>query len=424
MINKLNLNNKDINFYTLKIQKGAGNDSHSSYDMATEEALEIYLGGKYLFTDSSYRSNPLPDHIANQFCGESNLVKNATKDYLLNNINSVYRFPDLTLSRDKLAVLKEDCKFNVIRNRDKADMLIISSKTISNMTSVNYRPTQRIDEINNVFKSYVNKFNYQDNIDFMNDIIEKLDSFNDEDMLVIDSNWYVEDENTNVDYKCFQEMIMTLNDKSSSRSDGYVNYINDIDTYKFLVDNSDKLILDTHINKLCVEDSVSFGKEDFERLEQLFKSNDEDNRAVAQTIMANCNVEESKTVLTLIFAFYSYNMKGSKVWNQVNFKYLRKIYENYIDMTMSNWGGAYDNLTRLMCDDKCLNTWSSRYIAKKMFENVIQNNCGAFMPGSVFSTTVESIQLKDEYKDKLNDTEEQDVVEEILEINTINDLPF
>tara|TARA_R110000744_G_scaffold323334_1_gene429213 strand:- start:666 stop:1925 length:1260 start_codon:yes stop_codon:yes gene_type:complete len=419
MISKINLD-KDINVYTLKINKGT--DKNKSYSMNESQALTLYKNGKYLYTRKHWNEDVDAEELAKQLCGPHNLLMNATKDYLLHNINNVYRSPNLTLSRDKLASLKVDCKFNVIRDRDKADMIIISSKTISKMTTGNYRSDINCKKINTILKSYVTQFEDFENINFINHIIETIDLFNDEDMLTIDSNWHQNEENACLDYKIYRKMTDDITDAyDSSRGNGYITFINDNDVFNFLMSNNNKLVLDTHINKLCVEDSVSLTKEDFERLEQLLISNDEDNKNVAQTIMANCNVEESKTVLCLLFAFYSENMKGTKVWNHVNFKYLKKIYIPYVNMTMSSWGGIYDALVKEMCNDKCLNMWSTKYITSKMFESVIQNNCGAFTKESVFSTNVELIQLKDEYKDEFTDIEE---ILEVREYSGINDLPF
>ena len=61
------------------------------------------------------------------------------RDYFSNSVSTLYRLPFLTLSRDKLANFKDECKFNVIRDRDKADIVVIGENTMSKMTETTYK---------------------------------------------------------------------------------------------------------------------------------------------------------------------------------------------------------------------------------------------------------------------------------------------
>ena len=139
--------------------------------------------------------------------------------------------------------------------------------------------------------------------------------------------------------------------------------------------------------------------------------------------MANCNIEESKTLLSLAFTFYSENMRQCNVWNQVNFKFLRKEFSDYINVNPTNWGHAYDMIVKRLVDDKALTLWASQYIANKMFIGVLQNNFGVGGKDCVFTISSESLVLKDEYKEKLVDLKDESTIISELVMDG-DDLPF
>ena len=51
--------------------------------------------------------------------------------HYLTMLNSLYRLPNLTLSRDKVANFKDECDFKITRDRNKADICVIGKKTIT-----------------------------------------------------------------------------------------------------------------------------------------------------------------------------------------------------------------------------------------------------------------------------------------------------
>ena len=122
---------------------------------------------------------------------------------------------------------------------------------------------------------------------------------------------------------------------------------------------------------------------------------------VGMTMMANCNVDKSRTFLCLLFAVCSDNMKNSNVWNQVNFKYLKKEFEYYIDVQLSSWGHAYSHLIKKMVEDKCLTAWAASLIASVMFKRVLEGHHQVGGEDCVFSLSSKDLKLKNEYLIKL-----------------------
>tara|TARA_R100000995_G_C3484522_1_gene126354 strand:- start:5044 stop:6297 length:1254 start_codon:yes stop_codon:yes gene_type:complete len=357
------------------------------------------------------------------------------KNYFTNNVNSLYRLPNLTLSRDKVANFKDECNFKVTRDKNKADICVIGKKTITKLTESTYRNPITLNELKRNAENLIHKHKLKQNeIDVLKNLIFNIRNEFGEDVIIhrfSNNYWYNHD--------CVDPYTKKINntlehlfeyDSSSnhrSRNHHYTYYVKNenIELYKWLYDNTDKMILDTELNKLCVEDSVVLSKDEFERLTDLVRSTDEENVNIGLTLMANCNVEESKTYLSLLFAFNSDNMKGRKVWNHVNFKYLRTLFNKYINMSLSNWGHAYDNLIKCMVEDKCLTLWSSRYIATRMFTNVLENNFGIKQNDTVFTISVNDLKLKPEFEEQLVG-EHDDKLSELITagVSHNDDLPF
>ena len=352
--------------------------------------------------------------------------KKYDKDHFVNNVSTLYRLPNLTLSRDKLANFKEECGFNVIRDKNKADIVVIGENTLKKMTEVSYRDCYEYVNFRNSIINKHTSLNQEDKsvvVDFLNSIADE----HGEDVYITNycpHYWYSSDEppGRKLDVNSFLQssFIETKRNPIKPITDRYVHYVKPdcYDLYNWIYNNQTNLIKDTVLNKLCVEDSVALTVSEFEQLDNLVSSRDEENVNIGLTMMANCNVEESKVYIALLFAKHSDNMKGRKVWNHVNFKYLRKIFDKYINMQLSSWGQAYTNLIKNLVNDKCLNKWSSRYIVNLMFERVINSHLGIGNDRCAFTLTANDIGIIDKYAEEC-----VDYVEEVESCHNY-DLPF
>lgn len=319
------------------------------------------------------------------------------------NVDFLYRLPHISLSRDKLAIYQEKANFKVIRDKNKADVIVISEKYLEKMSDRNW--TNVIDKATTL-QILEKGFALGTNVE---DMHAKVLNANDDSIFCLTCQYGHLSENFEDTARNFFDFIESIySGQGSTRN--YVTCYKDIDQYNWLMSNKSKMIFDIELNKLCTSDSVKLSSEDFERLEELLKSEDQDNRNVALSLMANCDMEGSKTYLSLLFSFYSDNMKGSKVWSTVNFKATRKEFDDYIYESPTNWGHAYDNLIKKLVKNESLTLYASRYVANKMFIGVLQNNFSVGTNSGVFTINSEAIQLKDEYKDKLVDLKDESKV--------------
>ena len=346
----------------------------------------------------------------------SSLVKNLVdcqepdSKWITANVNKVYRLPHLQLSRDKLSMLQEKCKFKTTRNIDDAQLVIVGDKTLDKCIKIYWGGS---DQMTNTRRSELSKIidNAKINQEHKDMMIEKLlDIENDSHITVSNGYYYHSNQNGYTDF------IEKFTGSVRSQSRNYVEYVPTemYEHYNNIVSSNYTYVSDEHMNKLCTEDSIIIDKESFKNIHKLVTSSDKDNVSVGLSMMANCNEEASKTYLALLFAFDSENMKISNVWNTVNFRSLRKVYSYYIDLSLSQWGHAYDVLIKNMCKDKCLTMFASRVIANTMFKRVLSGYSGAGTRESVFTLNASDLKLKPEFADQLiNDN-----------AGSHNDLPF
>ena len=337
--------------------------------------------------------------LISQLLPKDQLLK-FTKQNFINNVNTVYRMPHLTLSRDKLALFAEDCDFKVTRKKDIADIIVIGEKTIAKMVQNTYSSSVNFE----LFKKSYNKGKDWSNLNdkdqnFMHKQVKLIEDLYDDDCIICFENSYYYGRGG------YAEKISEYRSyiKNLDSTQGYAYYYpkDSYDNMNFVKTNIDKIIFDIDLNLLCTEDSITISREEFKNIYSMVNSGDKENRSVGMTMMANCNVDKSRTFLCLLFAVCSDDMKNSKVWNQVNFKYLRKEFEYYIDIQLSSWGHAYSHLIKRMVTDNCLTAWAASLIASVMFKRVLENHHQVGGKNCVFSLNANDLKLKNEYLIKL-----------------------
>jgi len=279
-----------------------------------------------------------------------------TKQDFIDSVNTVYRLPHLTLSRDKLALFAEECDFKVTRKRDVADIIVIGDQTIKKMvqnsysSSIDFKTLKSCYSIGKEWKNLTS-----DDQNCMHKQVKLIeDLYGDDCEITFTQSYYYSSTGYGEKLSIYRSYLKNYVTKQA----GYLYYY----------------------------PKTSFDKE---------------NLSVGMTMMANCNIDKSRTFLCLLFAVCSDNMKNSNVWNQVNFKYLRKEFEYYIDIQLSSWGHAYSNLIKKMVEDKCLTAWAASLIASVMFKNVLEGQHQVGGKDCVFSLNANDLKLKNEYLVKL-----------------------
>lgn len=335
----------------------------------------------------------------------SAIVEDITKrDIDWTNIKTIYRFPNLSLSRDKLSLLKDKYGTKVIRDQDKADVCVISNKTIEKLISSDmyYGGTWTVKQFIEKKMPQLRATMTAEAYIYLTGKLEHLqddwyihgpDRYN---------SWNATDEFNKSTLVYFTDDLNGVCWRSDEDGKGALYVANkDMPAWNAINDPNKIFLSDVYVNEVCSEDSVILDWSQYEDLRKMLGATTDD-RSVAMTIMANCKIEESKTVLGLLFYHYGDSMKGTPTWNQVAFKTLRKQFDHYM---ISGWNSShistFSSLIQKLAADDALTEESMKHVCKLVFEQVLQSGCGFSNDDCAFEMNLEDVRLTPHYKDKL-----------------------
>ena len=364
------------------------------------------------FIESASNSGYGRSHMASN---DREVIKNIMKNIGsitsddLKNANSLYRFPRLSLSRDKVKILQEKFDLKLKRDFDQADYGIVSEKYFDGLFTTKWLSS--VDPVD--VGSWAQIYNDCMEEDLYEEIVEMLNKIPEDAYVVLESEWfssYSYDNVSNIDrYSKMTEKARNMGDSSC-----YHYYIESLDQWNNIQTNLSKLVWDTNINDLATEDSEILTKEMYVQLKTMLGwhktesgcgwegNRDKENMNLALAMIANCNIKESHTYLALLFAFMSDSMKDAGIWNSVNFKSVRKKFQNYIDMNGWNWCHSYNYMIEALIKDDALTEYAWKEISRRMYDDVLSSQYGVDSKNN-FSISPESIQLKPELKAKMKD---------------------
>jgi hypothetical protein len=325
----------------------------------------------------------------------------------LKNATSLYRFPRLSLSRDKVKILQEKFDLKLKRDFHQADYGIVSEKYFDGLFTTKWLKV--IDPVD--VGSWAQIYNDVFEEDLYEEIVEMLNKIPEDAYVVFESEWfssYSYDNRSNIDrYSKMAEKQRNMGENSK-----YHYYIESLDQWNDIQTNISKLVWDSNINDLATEDSEVLTEEMYIQLKTMLGwektesgcgwqgSRDKENMNLALAMIANCNITKSHTYLALLFAFLSDSMKDAGIWNSVNFKSVRKKFDKYIQMSGWNWCHVYNYMLEELIKDDALTEVAWKEIAQKMYDDVLSSQYGVDGKNN-FSISPESIQLKPELKAKM-----------------------
>ena len=330
----------------------------------------------------------------------------------LKNADSLFRFPRLSLSRDKVKILQEKFDLKLKRDFHQADYGIVSEKYFDGLFCTRW--LSKGDPADVIAWAQVYKDVFED--DVYDEIVNDLSKIPADAHVVIESEWfssYYHDTAANISrYEKMAEGVKKLTQGSK-----YHYYIESLDQWNDIQANLSKLVWDSNMNDLATEDSEVLTEEMYIQLKTMLGwektesgcgwsgTRDKENMNLALAMIANCNIKESHTYLALLFSFLSDSMKDSSVWNTVNFKSVRKKFQKYIDMNGWNWCHVYNHLLDYLIKDDALTQVAWKEVAQKMYDDVLSSQMGVDSKNH-FSISPDSIQLKPELKAKIRIEEE------------------
>jgi hypothetical protein len=197
-----------------------------------------------------------------------------------------YRYSDLTLSRDRVDVLKNKNNIKITRSKSKADYVIISKKYLQKFIRVH--------------KTYITEVLYK--------------KFN----LILNGVKLSED-----DLKEYGDEIYSVKEQPE-----FIDFFRK--TYLVIPADicKEKYVLDTYLNDVCDSHLNVLNEKDFETVESLIKNHE--SRAVAIQMLANCNLNKSGDIIGYILLKYGGFLCTTKGYNHVNVKTMRKKFKRFL----------------------------------------------------------------------------------------------
>ena len=346
-----------------------------------------------------------------------NLSSGQIKD--LNGIKTLYRYPGISLSRDRVGLYCEKTGLKMTRNKHAADARVISTKIIEKCVTSGYYENKFItgQQLINAVKKNATAFA---NAESKENVILGLEKFFTDklDALVaVPDRYYY---NTEWD-KTVEVLCKELNSVSFSKNYAYKVAAKNENWFYEIMGGKFKWILDDDCNQAMSDISVPIEDKMFLQLKQMLKGGGSDDVAVAMTMMANAKIEGSETYLGMIFFHFGERMKGTKVWNQVGFKSLRQKFQKYYDNTNYQHGTShrYERLIELLIQDDALTVPAMEHVLDLLFDRVIQSATG-LGSSKAFKLERSSISLTPDFRAKVK----RKSLSEVIKSEPVNDLPF
>jgi len=334
-------------------------------------------------------------------------------------IKTIYRYPKLNLSRDKVSLFCADNDVKVIRDPSKADVRILSYGLMTNIIKETwYSEYVTVDMFKKVIHDNTACF------DNWLEIVKVIDELEDNCLInTRNGNYYYHPDCIEKYFKPVMDAFHQHQNRIDCRA--FIESKN-TETFKDIVNGNFKWILDEDANKLMCSDSVTLDDEMYIQLKDMIKSGNREDITVAMTTLANCNIETSKTYIAILFFHYFELFKGTKTYNTVNFKSLRKAFQKYYDNTSYNYGHSarYENLIRLLVEDDALTKSAMEHVLDLVFEEVVLNATGLANSKEVFKIERSSISLTPDMKSKVKSIGFNQAVKEASTLELNDGLPF
>lgn len=298
---------------------------------------------------------------------------------------SFYRYPNLSLPRDKMSLLKDSLNIKITRKIDKADYVILPENFIDSILTTEFMLVVDIAKLKSIIVN-ANTISKQEK----EKILEKLSAIN-----------------LKHDYEVFfiteifnsNETSLTKNIRHRKVSRSFIILK---DEAKKLLENAASLnnvVSDTYMNEICSSELHAFTPESIETIIEMVETQKVTDVSMALEIMSNCNIEKSFPFLVYVFGYYYNVLKDfSTNWNSINVKTLRKALGSYACVAREYNLMSYNYFLVDVAKDGYLTQWLYEKIRERAFNDVIHKF--GFNHG-LFQIDINDIKLADEYKNKI-----------------------
>jgi len=305
---------------------------------------------------------------------------------------TIYRYPKLALPRQKMDLLKDSYNIKITRDKNKADIHVVSVKFIESLVETAWKGALSKRQMYNILVKLREEDLLHD--DLLDSLRMTLQDTDENDYFTIDAPYnYHNDGNNGAHIKKADE-ILSDNKAIHSRC-ALIQKKESIDIYNALTSTSALIVLDTDITKKVSESLNIITAEDYQSLNDQLNSNDIDTRSLALELMSNSNFEESFDILAMLFYFNFDWCKATNNWNTVNVKTFKNRFKIFEGGCQESTGRAYSRLLACLVKEDKLTEFVVRICKEKIIKKVLP--AAGLNDSLSFSIKIEDINIDEEY---------------------------
>jgi hypothetical protein len=308
----------------------------------------------------------------------------------------LYRWPHLDLPRQKVDLLKDKFNCKVIRNVDKADIEIISMNGMRKLVEMDWHASFSYSGMYN-FLSFLKSADIltKSSLDKCRDILEGIPK---ESRISItrDHPWNIDSAGELFQTSKIINKYLDSNRPKGVGREAIVKGKDKIDTYHHIINTSSQVVFDVDINNIIDEDLAVIKNTELEKIQQMISSSDRDNRSLALEMLANCNVNKSFDVVSIIYYWYYDWLKDTNNWNTVNVKALKAKMKAFEGGGSTSSIYSYNNYIKNLVEHDKLTKFAIDDTRKRLYKHILLNLVGTDNEVAVFNVDIDSLVLKNE----------------------------
>lgn len=318
------------------------------------------------------------------------------KSFVING-KKIYRYPKLTLPREKVDLLKEKENVKVVRDPNNADIHIVSYSFLRNLFTFKWEKAIPFVEFFKVIKLCIEKgLLSEEAVTQLKEIISSADK---DSYVSFDryysygntpeqDNWLDTFNNIYSEYKKDYSRVIVVEDKNKN-------------AYETFINTKSEIVFDTDILDLIDSELAVLSDDQYDNIENMLTSSDRDNRTLAVEMIANCNVEKSFNVVSGLYWWHYDFFKDTNNWNSVNVKSLRSRMKDYEGGHNTSNIYSFNAYIRNLAKDGKLTRFAVDKTRKLLMNTLLNNLCGD--SSDVFKVNLENLYIADEIENMINE---------------------
>lgn len=310
----------------------------------------------------------------------------------------IYRFPNITLPRQKMDLMKDKYNCKVIRDVTKADISIVSLKlfdTILERTWASSIPFQSLFQIVKWMKTDKNAFTDLATIKIQ-EFLNETPTFSMIDFKV-NKHW------SGSNPKLYDDINKYIVDEDLNDEEGsdWILPKKSADAFNNLLISTSQIVFDTDISNIIDSELAVIENDKYEEIVQMVTSIDIENRTLALEMLANCNIEKSFDVVSGLYFWHYDWIKSTNNWNTVNVKAMRTRLKSY------EGGHNYDNVysynkyIKTLTKDRKLTKFAIDKTRSLFLTKCLDRMVGP--SAEVFKVDLENLVLKEKYNNSIDE---------------------